>query len=185
LPIVVGIVVLILLAVLGVGVWLILQAGKDDEPDAPVVVPSAAPMRTLQTSAPILTTPSTTPPTTATVTEPAEVTIPALVGLSAADARRALDRVGLAYRTIQRPDEAPADTVIDSDPPEGRQVPADTVVVLVLAAPLPTSPVATLSTPPAVKEGAGKEGAGKEGAGKEKAGKEKAGEGDGGRGGGR
>jgi beta-lactam-binding protein with PASTA domain len=76
------------------------------------------------------------------------VPIPALIGLSSADARQALDRVGLAYRLIFRPsDSAPAGTVIDSDPPEGREVPPDTEVTLVIASTATPSGSASSSAP--------------------------------------
>ncbi|HEX8347767.1 MAG TPA: PASTA domain-containing protein [Actinoplanes sp.] len=144
-PIVVGIVVLVLLAVLGVGVWLIVQAGKEDDPAAPAVTPTVAPASTLPTDAATAASPAA--PSTEATTAPVDVAIPALVGLSSAEARRALDRVGLTYRLIYRPDEAPLETVIDSDPPEGRQVPADTEVTLVISAPLPTTPTDIPSSP--------------------------------------
>jgi hypothetical protein len=144
-PIVVGIVVLVLLAVLGVGVWLIVQAGKEDDPAAPAVTPTVAPASTLPTDAATAASPAA--PSTEATTAPVDVAIPALVGLSSAEARRALDRVGLTYRLISRPDEAPLETVIDCDPPEGRQVPADTEVTLVIAAPLPTTPTDIPSSP--------------------------------------
>lgn len=143
-PVVIGIVVLVLLAVLGVGVWLIIQAGKD-EPAAPAVTPRVAPASTSASSAAPSASPTPTTPSSAATTEPVDVAIPALVGLSSAEARRALDRVGLTYRLVYRPDDAPAETVIDCDPPEGRQVPADTEVILVIAAPRPSSAAATPS----------------------------------------
>ncbi|HEX8345436.1 MAG TPA: PASTA domain-containing protein, partial [Actinoplanes sp.] len=91
---------------------------------------------------------TTQPETDPTTTPPAEVEIPALVGQSSADAREALDRVGLAYRlTFRRSETAPAGTVIDSDPPEGRAVPPDTEVTLVIASAPSPSPSATSPTP--------------------------------------
>jgi cytoskeletal protein RodZ len=142
-PIVVGIVVLLLLALLGWGVWLIVQADAKDGSTTPAATTSAAaPATGAPTSAP--TTEPTTPPTSAA---PAEVTIPALKGLSAAEARQALDRTGLSYRLrFVTSNDAPAGTVIDSDPAEGRKVPSDTVVTLIIAAAPRSSP--TVSTTP-------------------------------------
>jgi beta-lactam-binding protein with PASTA domain len=58
---------------------------------------------------------------------------------------------------IYRPADAPPETVIDSDPPEGRQVPADTEVILVIAAPMPTSPEASPSASAAVADESGQD----------------------------
>jgi hypothetical protein len=147
-PILIGILVMLLIAALGFGVWLIVQSVGDDEPTAPVVtgsvVPSPAPVTTEPSSTPTSAAATTKPPSSAPP-EPAEVSIPALVGLSSADARRALDRVGLTYRLIFRSSDAEPGTVIDSDPPEGREVPADTEVTLVIAAARSSAP--TTGTP--------------------------------------
>jgi pyruvate/2-oxoglutarate dehydrogenase complex dihydrolipoamide acyltransferase (E2) component len=143
-PIVVGIVVLLLLALLGWGLWLILQAGSKDDPTTPAVTASAAAPTTVQTTPP--TTEPTTQPTTTEPTQPAEVTIPALKGLSSAEARQALDRTGLSYRLrFVTSGDAPAGMVIDSDPREGQQVPTDSTVTLIIAA-APSSPA--VSTTP-------------------------------------
>jgi beta-lactam-binding protein with PASTA domain len=70
--------------------------------------------------------------------------VPALKGLSSQEARKALDRKGLNYRLRYVPSDSPAGTVIDSDPAEGQQVPADTVITLIIAAETDTpTPTAT------------------------------------------
>ena len=127
-PILVGILALLLLALLGWGIYLIVQ-NSDDGAETPAPVPS-------------VTAPVTTEPTTAPTTQPTEteVTVPALIGLSQQEAQQALDRRGLNYRLIFRPSDAPAGTVIDSDPGEGQEVPPDTQVALVIAAPATTQP---------------------------------------------
>ena len=89
---------------------------------------------------------STEAPTTAATTDPTdtEVTIPALKGLSRQDAQQALSRRGLASRLrFVVSDAAPANTVIDSDPAEGQEVPPDTTVTLVIAVPPTTAPATT------------------------------------------
>lgn len=69
--------------------------------------------------------------------------------MSVVDARRALDRVGLTYRVIYRLSaSAEPGAVIDTDPPEGRRVPVDTEVTLVVAAPQPSSPAVSTSATP-------------------------------------
>jgi hypothetical protein len=141
-PILVGIIGLILVALLGWGVWLIIQAqNQDDQTPAPAPATSAAPQTT-----PATTEPATTPPTTEpTTTEPTttEVTIPALRGLSQQDAIQALSRRGLSSRLrFVASDDAAPGMVIDSDPEEGQEVPPDTTVTLIIAAPPTTAPTA-------------------------------------------
>ncbi|MBU2670003.1 PASTA domain-containing protein [Actinoplanes bogorensis] len=153
-PIVVGIVALILLAVLGWAIYLIVRNSSGGETPAPATSSAAAPAETVTTTT---TSPSATPTTTSPEPEPSttepsasEITIPALRGLALADAQEALRSTGLNYRLIYRqaPD-VPPDTVIDSDPVEGQEVPPDTMVTLVIAA-APTSAPTTPTTEPTV-----------------------------------
>lgn len=143
-PILVGILVLIILGLLGWGIYLIIQS-SDEGAETPAPMPSASvpvnePTSTAPTTAPTTTAPTTTPQTTEpTVTE---VTVPALVGMSQRDAQQALDRRGLSYRLIFRASDAAAGTVIDSDPAEGQKVPPDTQVTLVIAVPPATGATA-------------------------------------------
>ncbi|MBL7260782.1 PASTA domain-containing protein [Paractinoplanes lichenicola] len=161
-PIVVGIVALILLGVLGWAIYLILQDSSGDEAPAPVPSTSAAPAETATATATTGTTsPSASPTTTSpepeqSTTDPtaSEITIPALRGLALAEAQEALRSSGLNYRLIYRqaPD-VPPDTVIDSDPVEGQEVPPDTTVTLVIAAQSTGTP--TTTTEPTDGAGAG------------------------------
>ncbi|GAA2651166.1 PASTA domain-containing protein [Paractinoplanes durhamensis] len=134
-PIVVGIVVLILLALLGWGIYLIVQnSGNDTKPattPTTTAATSAAPSASATTPSSQPTTPSASP----TTTEPtqSEVLVPALLGLALDDARDALNQTGLRYRVLYRDSTAPAGTVIDSDPAEGQEVPPDTRVTIVVA----------------------------------------------------
>jgi hypothetical protein len=140
-PILIGIVALILVALLGWGIWLIIRAqDKNDGTPAPVPTTSAAPPPTTQPTTKATTEAPTTRPTTTEPTQTA-VTIPALRGLSQQEAQQALSRRGLASRLRFVPStDAPPGTVIDSDPPEGQEVPPDTVVTLIIAAtPTPTT----------------------------------------------
>ncbi len=139
-PILLGILALLLLGALGWGIYLIVQ-NSDDDPAAPAPTPSAPAPTTVATTEPTTTPPTTTPPTTTpTTTAPAEITVPALTGLSQQEAQQALDRRGLSYRLIFRPSDAQPGTVIDSDPAEGQEVPPDTQVTLVIAAERTTPP---------------------------------------------
>jgi hypothetical protein len=142
LPIVVGIVGLLLVALLGWGVWLILRAQNDDD-GTPATTPTpTAPVTTTATQP--TTQPTTAAPTTEPTTNepsPTEVTIPALRGLPQNEAQQALSRRGLSARLrfVQSTEASPG-TVIDSDPAEGQKVPQDTVVTLIIASTQPTSP---------------------------------------------
>lgn len=142
-PIAVGIVGLLLLGLLGWGIYLIVQASDDGAADPAVTASPAAPATTGATTDPATTPPSTAPtttqPTSSPTPSPSDVAVPALKGLSTEEARAALDRMQLNYRLRFMPSDAPAGTVIDSDPAEGQQVPADTVITLIIAA-APTEP---------------------------------------------
>ena len=143
-PIVVGIIALVLLAVLGWASYLIVQNWNSDETPAPPATAPTAPATTAATGTAAPTTEPTTtqPTTTAPVATPSttnptitEITIPALSGLALPQAQAALNQMGLSYRLIFRASDAPPGTVIDSDPKEGQEVPPDTTVTLVVAAP--------------------------------------------------
>ncbi|MFI7545553.1 PASTA domain-containing protein [Actinoplanes sp. NPDC049599] len=141
-PIAVGIVGLLLLGLLGWGVYLIVQAGGEDTSTPGVTASPAAPATTATTeptTAPPSTPPATTPPATTPTAVPNDIVVPALKGLSSEEARAALDRKGLNYRLRYVTSDSPPGTVIDSDPAEGQQVPADTVIALIIAA-APTEP---------------------------------------------
>ena len=155
-PIAVGGAALILLGLLGFGIAVILQNSGDETPAAAPATTVATTVAT--TAATSGTTVPTTEPTTTqpleptpTTTEPldAEVTVPALRGMPLADAQAALDRSGLTYRVIRRGSEAEPETVIDSDPPEGRLVPSDTRITLVVAAEPSPGPASTTTAPTA------------------------------------
>ncbi|AEV81053.1 hypothetical protein ACWT_0039 [Actinoplanes sp. SE50] len=152
-PIVVGTVGLLLLALLGYGIYVIALHARKPAPTttvAPAAVTTVPATSATPTTAPTTTAVSVPPTpveTTVVTTEPAttEVAVPALRGMPLADAKIALQRSGLGYRVIGRPSDAEPGTVIDSDPPEGRVVPPDTAITLVVAAgrtggPAPTTP---------------------------------------------
>lgn len=139
-PIVVGIIVLILLAALGWGVYTIVQNSGSGTPGpaptattAPSTEPSASPSAETTTPSAEPTTTSPAPAPSTTEQAATEVTVPALRGLALADAQAALTRTGLKSRLIYRTSNSPPDTVIDSDPAEGQEVPPDTTVTLVVA----------------------------------------------------
>jgi PASTA domain len=149
-PIVVGVVLLVLLAVLGWAIYLIAQNSGGNSP-TPAATTSAA---TAPATEPATTSPSAETTTTPPTTEPTatEITVPALRGMSVQEATYALSRKGLKYRLIYVEDAAPPGTVIDSDPAEGQEVPPDTAITLVIAKessttpPTPTTPATTTPT---------------------------------------
>ncbi|HEX5199607.1 MAG TPA: PASTA domain-containing protein [Actinoplanes sp.] len=152
-PIVVGIVVLILLGVLAWAIYLIVQnsGGTGPAPTTPSTAPAATtttPPSTAPSTAPSTEPTTTAPTTTATTQEPTtSVTVPALKGLSLADARAALNRMGLRYRVLPIDSTAAPGTVIDSDPAEGQEVPPDTRITIVVAQPA-GAPTTTATTAP-------------------------------------
>jgi PASTA domain-containing protein len=160
LPIVIGVVGLILLAALGWAISLVLRNSGEDTPPAPA--PSAATTVAPSSAAATTTEPSSSPPTTnptssaatatpTTTTDPTidAVTVPALRGLTLTDAGAALTRMGLHYRLRYLPSDATPETVVDSDPPEGQEVPPDTTITLLVAAPATTVPTTATTSAPA------------------------------------
>lgn len=144
-PIVIGIVGLVLLALLGFGIYLIVQNSGAD-----VDTPKPTPAQTRTTTTAAATEPTTeAPPSTVPTTEPTdtEATVPALRGMPLADAVAALQRSGLGYRVIQLPSDAEPGTVIDCDPAEGQVVPPDSKVTLVVAAERTEGPTPTTTAP--------------------------------------
>ncbi|SCE87350.1 PASTA domain-containing protein [Micromonospora mirobrigensis] len=135
-PIVLGIVALLLLALIGAGVWLLLRAEDERSgPDrSPTPLPTSAPRTTAAptTTAPT-TRPASTPPRSATSSAAERVAVPPLVGLPRDTAEQLLDDVGLKSRVRTRESDRPAGTVIGSDPDVGELVPAGSEVTLVVA----------------------------------------------------
>lgn len=160
LPVVLGLVALVLLALLGTGLWLILRGSDDSGPVTPVTPALTASATPAEPSPSTPGTPSpalTTPPSP---TERAQVVVPRLVGLDSDTAQSTLDRLGLTTRLTSRPDPvAQPGTVLEVDPAEGSVVPAGTRVTLVIASappspaelspalPTPRLPTPTLPTP--------------------------------------
>ncbi|SCL65204.1 PASTA domain-containing protein [Micromonospora chersina] len=143
-PILLGVLALLLIALIGVGVWLALRAAdRNAEPGlSPSAVPSTAPQTSVtpSTAAPRSSPPSSPPTTTAA----AEVPVPPLVGLPESAARAALDRLGVDYRVRYRTSDQPAGTVIDTDPEAGETVAeGDQVTVVVARAAAPTTDAST------------------------------------------
>ncbi|HEX2773134.1 MAG TPA: PASTA domain-containing protein [Micromonosporaceae bacterium] len=130
LPILIGIVALLLLAVLGYGLWLIANSRDGEVPVTPSPSPSAAPTPTVQTptsAAPTTESPSPSP------TTPESVAVPPVVNLPQPMAETLLEQFGLRYRIEYRESNRPAGTVLDSDPEPGAEVAPGTEVTLIVA----------------------------------------------------
>ncbi|GAB3148314.1 hypothetical protein GCM10027290_32850 [Micromonospora sonneratiae] len=139
-PILVGLVALLLLAVLGFGIWLIVGAGEREPGPGPLPSPTPSPSVTRPSPT---TSPSGSPGTTSPV---ASVPMPPLVGLSESTARAILDQYGMTYRVRSRvaPGWQPG-IVIDTDPRAGvLLVPGQEVTLVVTEAP----PTATATVTP-------------------------------------
>lgn len=143
-PILLGVIALFLLAVLGFGVWLIVQASQRGPASGPRPVPTpsatSAPSPAPQgspTPSPSITTQT---PTTRT-TPPGAVPMPILVGLPEAVAREVLDQLGLTYQVRFRTGSGwPSGTVIETDPRAGIPVlPNQRVTLVVAESPTPSA----------------------------------------------
>ncbi|MEU0076525.1 PASTA domain-containing protein [Micromonospora tulbaghiae] len=150
-PILLGVLALLLLGLIGVGVWLALRAAdRNSDPGPAVPSISAQTSAGPTTAAPTSAAPSSSPPSTPATTAPVEVPMPPLVGLPEAAARAALDRLDLDYRVQRRASDRPAGTVISTDPEAGYPVGEDDRVTIVVAVPAPpTSGPTTPGSAPA------------------------------------
>jgi len=152
LPLLIGLLALILLGLLGLGLWVLFL--RDANPATPTPTPTAITTRRPSPSpvpSPTSARPSTRPSSASPSPTPPELVVPALVGQSLPDARARLDSLGLPYRLkYQVTDEVPADEVLSTDPRPGTAVAPGTVVTLVVAEkPAPTaSPSDTPTTEP-------------------------------------
>jgi hypothetical protein len=134
-PILIGLVVVVLLAVLAFGLWLLLR----DDSSTPTPIPTA----TATSAAPTTAAPTTTAPSP-TATTQGPVVVPPLLGLTEEQARGQLDAVGLGRRLQYRAAPQDAGTVIDADPEPGSQVPPGSTITLVIS----TGPTSAPTTGP-------------------------------------
>ncbi|SBT49927.1 PASTA domain-containing protein [Micromonospora auratinigra] len=148
-PILLGILALALVALIGLGVWLLALRAVDRGP-GPLPSPSAVPSTAPPTSAaPTTTAPSPSPSTTSPSPTPSEVAMPPLVGLPEAAARAILDRLDVDYRVRTRASDRPAGTVIETDPAAGEPLRDGDRVTLVVAEPAaPTTGAGTPTSAP-------------------------------------
>jgi hypothetical protein len=141
-PVLIGLVVLLFLALIALGIWLGLS-GEEPTPG-----PSAT------SASPTVTSPRTTPPpTTATTTTPAEIPIPGLRGQSFAAASKTLTDLGFRVERANEPSlEVQEGQVIGTNPPEGTTLRPGTVITIVVSTGPPEGPPTSApptSSPPA------------------------------------
>jgi hypothetical protein len=158
-PAVIALVVLILLAMLGTGLWLIFNRTDTRQAPVPAIPAPASGNATPSATATVSATPTqtatgtpTASPTsqatatpTPTPTAAAAVAVPNLVGQTEAEAKRQLTAKGLTYQVTRRTTTgAPAGTVIATEPGSGSMVAKGTQVILTVAQ-APASPSAAAS----------------------------------------
>jgi hypothetical protein len=139
-PILVGLIVVVLLAVLAFGLWLLLRNDISTPTPSPT---TAAPT----TAAPTTAAPTTTAPSP-TATTQGPVVVPPLLGLPEDRARAQLLAAGLQPRLEYRSASQPAGTVIDADPEPDTQVPPGSTVTLVVSTGPAPPPTPTASAAP-------------------------------------
>jgi hypothetical protein len=146
-PVAIAVVVLILLAMLGTGLWLIFNRSGGPSAPAPGITATASGIPT-PTGTP--TAPTTTAPTTTAPTAAAQVAVPDLVGQSEAVAKQQLTAMGLAFTVTRRAGSGVnPGTVLATEPGAGARVAAGSQVTLVVAAaPAPTTAAPSKTAPP-------------------------------------
>ncbi|MFI7574521.1 PASTA domain-containing protein [Micromonospora sp. NPDC049497] len=152
LPILWGVLALLLLALVGGGLWLALRSADDATTPTPTSSPSQSPTRASPTTGAPTTSaaPTSSSPSAPPTTEAVEVPMPPLVNLPLATAQGILDRSGLAYRVEYRTSGRPAGTVLETDPEAGELVSEGEEVTLVVSRGerTPASPTVTPSAEP-------------------------------------
>jgi hypothetical protein len=141
-PILIGLAIIVLIGLIGLGLWVATRSKSGTVP-TPSVTPSSAAASASPSPSP---TPSPTlspPPTVALVL------VPPLRGIGVSDAQAILQTQGLGSKVVtQVTDQVPPGSVFATDPEAGAQVPAGTTVTLFVAtAPPSPSPSVSVSQP--------------------------------------
>jgi hypothetical protein len=153
-PVLIGGLVVLLVAGLSVGLWLIYRATENGqnapgEVSAPVTTVAPPPSSQAPPSSvpPSSEAPSSSPPPPSSA-PPAAVAIPPLRGNSLADATVKLQVLGLNVQVQRVPDESlPAGEVLATQPGEGTSVAPGSTVIVFVAAPREPSPSPTKPSP--------------------------------------
>jgi hypothetical protein len=139
-PLLIVLAILVLLGLIGLGLWLAMRGQPAVGPSA-----SAAPSSAASSASP---SPSPTPSQSTSV--PPTVTmvpVPGLRGVSVSDAEQILQSQGLNSKVVTRVSDLPAGTVIETNPPANALVPAGTEVTLFVATPPPSPSSPSPSSP--------------------------------------
>lgn len=154
-PVLIALIVALLLAVLGIGGYLIFR----ETGGGTVPAPAVSPVPTVPASAQPSPSPSVPPSPSASPSESVSVpagivAVPPLVGLSVGDAQQALAAVGLSAVVVERPDaSARPGTVLASDPPAGALIrPGSSVTLMVAAERAPSAPASGQPRPSASRD---------------------------------
>jgi len=143
-PILLGVIALILLAVLGFAGWLIVESTERGRPGPPPPTATSASTATSQPTSAAATTGTPTPSATTVGT----VRVPPLVGLPQEVARGLLDQLGLVPRIRFQTSDQPAGTVLEADPRAGTRIaPGDEVTLVIAEARTPPPTTAAPTTP--------------------------------------
>ncbi|GAB7041381.1 MULTISPECIES: PASTA domain-containing protein [Catenuloplanes] len=146
-PVMWGVIVLLVILLVGTGIYFGMQSGGDGDPEPTPTATAAATPTAQRTSAEPTEEASDEPSAPETTTAPsptraAEVEVPRMTGYTMQEAQQALAGLGLPFALVyQATDDFDPNTVIDSDPPGGAVVPKGTKITLTVArAPEPTAP---------------------------------------------
>ncbi|MDP9798457.1 hypothetical protein J2S43_006969 [Catenuloplanes nepalensis] len=145
-PVMWGVITLLVILLLGVGIYFGTQAGGGDPEPTPSVTTAATPTAERTSAEPSEeASEEPTPEETTAAPSPtraAEVEVPRMTGYTMQEAQQELAGLGLPFALVyQTTDDFDPNTVIDSDPPGGAVVPKGTKITLTVArAPEPTAP---------------------------------------------
>jgi cytoskeletal protein RodZ len=131
-PILIVVAILVLLGLVGLGLWLATHG-------QPATTPSASASASPSASSP---SPSPTPsrsPSRSPSPSVAAVGVPAVGGVMVTDAEEILKSQGLKWKVVTQVSDQAAGSVVRTDPAAGVQVPAGSTVTLYVATPPPTS----------------------------------------------
>lgn len=140
LPIVLGILGLLMLGVLGAGVWLIIRTQNDKPAPATSATASVRPSQTSASPSPTTASPSRT------ASGPVQVLVPPLVGLTADQAETLLQQNHLNFQLLYRYDpNTLVGNVIEANPVAGTLIDRGGTVTLVISSAASSSPSPSLS----------------------------------------
>jgi hypothetical protein len=134
-PVVVGFAILILLALIGLGIWFALGSQGGGPGPAGTSTPTTSPTAAASPSP----SPSPSPTTASPSPSVAPVNVPPLAGVPLDDAKRLLDQANLSYTVVSQPDPTvPAGVVIETQPGAGTPLTPGSQVTIVVSTGAPS-----------------------------------------------